>query len=209
MHRLIATVFPGPFQTFASWKMTAGLIILPWVMAMTSATLTVLGIGSRSFQSTVTGGCSLVPNAPRGLLPASTVILAHVPMALMAASYIVILVKTCQSMRQSPGNRTLRRRLEISRTLFLTFVLQAATIYPPVVVMQWLPGELFTQVKVHLAIIWWVDSFAVINGPVRDYSSQTTFLTLANGYELHIWWSRDHARCTTLSVHTNHVILKS
>ncbi|OQV23087.1 hypothetical protein BV898_03132 [Hypsibius exemplaris] len=174
VHRLIATVLPQHFALFKRRSSIIGMLLLPWCISVTHAIFPTLGIGSRVIPSSRGGGCLVIPSGSHASFMALVGVGYYFPTVVIGLSYIIVLVKTLIDLRKRKSSRSLRRRLEISRTLFLSFLWHCLTVYPPLIVMGSFPEHFYKNLALQLAIMWLGNSFSAIN-PVFFWASSQLF----------------------------------
>ena len=86
----------------------------------------------------------------------------YLPMAMIGVSYFILLINTALSLRQR-SSPALQRRMEISRTLFLSFIWQCCTAYPLTFVITFAFQSWVSSVTLALALKWLSNSYGAIN----------------------------------------------
>ncbi|OQV23086.1 hypothetical protein BV898_03131 [Hypsibius exemplaris] len=161
-HRLIATVLPHHFVFFKRRSSVIGLLLISWVVAAVTCTFPTLGIGTRVVPAT--RGCNVAPQGNPASLTVSVAIGYFFPTIFMGCCYVTVLTRTSQELRKRQGkSRSLVRRMEISRTLFFSFLWHCVTVYPPLIVMGHFSEQYAESLSLKLAIMWLGSCFSAIN----------------------------------------------
>ena len=87
----------------------------------------------------------------------------YLPTGLIGISYVTVLGKTSFDVYHRRGSRSLRRRLEISRMWFLSFLWHCITIYPAAILVTVFLKELIKNFELQLRIKWLGSSFSAVN----------------------------------------------
>ena len=177
LHRLIATMLPNYFKLFTKRFAIFFMVILPWIVATLINIFPAIGVGTKIVRSPTSGGCVVVTLTGSSMLVAS-IFGYYLPTVLMGVAYVIVLGKTSYEVYyRKKVSRSLRRRLEISRMLFVSFLWHCLTVYPSVIIMTFYLKELIANYQLQLTIKWLGNSFSAVN-PVREVSfpiSQTRF----------------------------------
>ena len=137
------------------WAVALALLF-PWLTAFLLNIFPVLEVGVK-FIAFGAAGCVPIPTtAGSGTVPlVLSVVGYYVPAVTMGLGYGVVLVKTWQDVRRRPVSRIRQRRLDISRTLFLQFLWQCATVVPATVVSSAFTRELGASLPMQLSLRTW------------------------------------------------------
>ena len=161
LHRLVATILPRHFSFLTKKSAIITMILLPWVVAFSINIFPALQIGVKIIKSP-SGGCEVVAIKASSLLW-STVFGYYLPTGLIGISYVIVLGKTSYDVYHRRGSRSLRRRLEISRMLFVSFLWHCITIYPAAILVSVFLKEIIKHLQLQLAIKWLGSSFSAVN----------------------------------------------
>ncbi|OQV23088.1 hypothetical protein BV898_03133 [Hypsibius exemplaris] len=172
VHRLIATLIPQRFHFFKKKSSIICLLVIPWLIAVTHAMFPTLGLGSKFVPGS--RGCIPIQTGNSALVLASLVVGYYLPTVIIGVCYIIVLGKTGFDLRARNGSHSLRRRFEISRTLFLSFLWHCLTIYPPIIAKSTFKTQFTTDLGFQLAIMWLGNSFCAIN-PVFFWATSQLF----------------------------------
>lgn len=194
VQRLVATVKPHQFVCMTRRPALVTMLLIPWLAAPTINLFPTIGVGLRnigSLPAALAGGCHYALTAGRRTAARPFLLYQvcqyYVPSAVIGVSYTVVLAVTTRTIGRRVGRRetagcrdeavphSLRRRLEISRMLFISFLWQCLTVYStmitPIVDDRTLMGSLSLQ----LFLSFLTTSFGAIN-PVRCvFLKQTSF----------------------------------
>ena len=162
LHRLIATILPRHFTLLTRKSAMIVMIVFPWIVAFTINIFPVLQIGIKMLPSPDGKSCSIV------LINKSAVFLStlfgyYIPTVLIGVSYVVVLGRTGYDAYRKRTSRSLRRRLEISRMLFVSFLWHCITVYPPAILLTVYLKEFAANYHLQLAIKWLSCSFSAVN----------------------------------------------
>ncbi|OQV24799.1 hypothetical protein BV898_01391 [Hypsibius exemplaris] len=176
IHRLIATLLPQFFPRFTKRRVIVILILIPWIMAMASDAFPTAGIGLTMQRLNATGSCSYVASGSNWYsVLVFTLVTTYIPTAIMGVSYLMVFVKTFLDIRFRTANGPgIRRRLEISRTLFLSFIRHCISLYPLNILIAFFAKEFSANFGFQLGMRWLLNSFAAIN-PVFYLASSKLF----------------------------------
>ncbi|OQV17729.1 hypothetical protein BV898_08186 [Hypsibius exemplaris] len=130
LHRLIAAVLPLRFAVIRLRWINLLIILFPWLVTVSLNGLPVFGVIYRMVRSNVTGTCAVVGVPGYYATQLLTTLCTYLPTAVIGACYFVVLLKTAIQLQQRQASRMLHRRMEISRTLFLSFVWHCISTYP-------------------------------------------------------------------------------
>ena len=166
IHRLIATIFPRKFDYFTKKPAIIFMIIFPWIVAFIIDVFPAFQIGSKVVKNLSGSGGCIVITTKRFSLIVSTIFGYYVPTILIGVSYVIVLCKTKYAVHRRRTSRSLRRRLEISRMLFVSFLWHCITIYPAMVFVTLFLKQFTEYQSLQLAIKWLGSSFSAVN-PVR------------------------------------------
>ncbi|OQV16368.1 hypothetical protein BV898_09513 [Hypsibius exemplaris] len=175
IHRLVAVVLPKHFRFFTTTSALLGILTVAWTVTVLVNLFTALGMGSRMVHSSASGGCVILPTG-KSLVPLtlSTAAGYYFPTSLTGLCYVIIFVKTMVDIYGRKSSRLQRRRLEISRTLFLSFLWHCITVYPAVIILTFFPKAFAASFPLQLAIKWLGNSYSALN-PVFFYASSKLF----------------------------------
>ncbi|OQV12495.1 hypothetical protein BV898_13221 [Hypsibius exemplaris] len=167
IHRLFATVWPQKFTVLTGKPVLVGLIVSPWILALGVNIFPTLELGIAMGRNPDSGACQFVETG-LGQYPLliSTLFAVYIPTAVTGVCYLLIMAKTYGEVREKKG-RYVQRRLEISRTLFLSFVWHCLTMYPPSVVMAFYADDYAGHFALQLGMHWLIMSFSAMN-PVNE-----------------------------------------
>ncbi|OQV23016.1 hypothetical protein BV898_03065 [Hypsibius exemplaris] len=175
LHRLSAVILPDVFRSISTRKATTVLIVLPWLMTTILNAFPVAEVGFKFIRSKVTGGCAFISTEGSTFhMLLLSIFASHAPTAVMGLSYLVVLVKTSRDLKRRRSSRNLRRRMEISRTLFVSFLWQCMTIYPILFLLAFFGKQFSTNIPLQLGIRWLTHSYSAIN-PVFFWASSRLF----------------------------------
>ncbi|OQV17506.1 hypothetical protein BV898_08439 [Hypsibius exemplaris] len=167
LHRLLATLIPHRFHVLTGRRPLTAMIIFPWVVALAINIFPTVETGIRTVRSPLSGGCTFT--AVEGWSNQQVFLLLstlgyYLPTGLMGVSYTVILVKSCRDLRRRKRkSRALLRRIDISRTLCLSFFWHCFTIYPGIIALAFFAQEYAGSFTGQLWIKWLGSSFSAIN----------------------------------------------
>ena len=125
-----------------------------------------------SFRIYRKGGCTFAPGSPVAV-PSPflfyTVFSYYVPTVTMGFAYAIVLTRTYRELRRrgKSASSALKRRFEITRTLFFSFMWLCIAVYPINIVASLAPREFGTNLSLQLALRWLSTSFGCMN-PVGD-----------------------------------------
>ena len=168
LHRLMATILPRHFHILTKQLAIVFVILLPWIVTIVIYIFPTLQIGTKIVRSPTSGGCVVIALKSSSLL-VSTIFGYYLPTALMGVSYVIVLGKTSFEVYRKKTSQSLRRRLEISRMLFVSFLWHCLTVYPSVIIMTFFLKELIANYQLQLAVKWLGNSFSAVN-PVSNVS---------------------------------------
>jgi hypothetical protein len=165
IHRLVATIFPRYFKVLTRKPIIACMIVLPWIVTMTLNVFPAVESGLKLSRANSSGGCSYISTRKNenGPIFLYTIFGTYFPTAVMGISYLIVLLKTSIDLRAKRVSQALRRRLEISRMLFLSFLWHCIAIYPIIILITFFPKELAANVPLLLVSRWMSNSFSAIN----------------------------------------------
>ena len=147
-------------------------MVFPWLATVAINFFPIAEWGLHVVRSSASGGCIFVTTAGSsgyGLL-FYTVFSTYFPSGVMGICYLVILAVIYDEMhRKRRRSRSLRRRCEISQTLFLSFVWHCVTMYPGIVSTAFFPKQFAENVPFQLGMRWLANSFSGVN-PVRFFA---------------------------------------
>ncbi|OQV16306.1 hypothetical protein BV898_09614 [Hypsibius exemplaris] len=165
LHRFVAALFPNQFPRFRKTAAIAGLIAAPWIASILINLFPTLEMGSRFIASSV-GGCTFVAGRGPSTVVTYMALGYYLPTAVMGLNYTIVLTKTMLDVRRRPRSPALRRRLEITRTLWLSFVWHCMTIYPPAILTSTFPVLYASNRGFKMFLKWLGGSYSAIN-PVQ------------------------------------------
>ncbi|OQV25461.1 hypothetical protein BV898_00402 [Hypsibius exemplaris] len=178
--RFMATWFPIEFHRFTTRRSLAVMIALPWVLTMMMVLFPSLEIGTKTAASNYSGGCTLV-DAGHGTSVFYTFTL-YLPSAMIGVFYIMILGRTLMVLRGKvllPANSkiafALKRRLEISKTLFVSFLWFCVSMYPLTLAVTYFPRLFGTDLALHLITRYLVVSYSCLN-PLFYFASSKLYM---------------------------------
>ncbi|OQV22998.1 putative Mitogen-activated protein kinase kinase kinase 4 [Hypsibius exemplaris] len=174
-YRLIAGVAPRIFAIVSRKVAVNTLILLPWCIALTLNIFPTIDVGWKIRRNSVSGGCTYmaIGNSTLPMLIYTTVGI-YLPTALTGACYTVVLLKTLCDLRKRRSSRLLHRRLEISRTLFLSFLWHCVTLYPTNIIITFFPSSYSENFGLQLGVRYLGNCFSAIN-PVFFWASSRMF----------------------------------
>lgn len=195
--RLVATLLPQQYRWFARKPVLAAMIALPWLLIVTIHLFPIFGLGIRIVDAGFAGGCTVAPLAadhgdPTKLFVFYTFFL-YLPTALSGLFYVIVLGRTWlilhrQQIRNSVSPQQaattnngsahtaiiLRRRLEISRTLFLSFVWFCMSQYPLTLAAIFFPVQYHNDIALNLVTRYLIDCYSCLN-PVRQIQKRFSY----------------------------------
>ncbi|OWA52379.1 hypothetical protein BV898_16834 [Hypsibius exemplaris] len=175
VHRFIAAIFPHQFVCLTRKPALFCLIVLPWTVASIVNVLPVFQIGKMYVRSPATGACVLLSSANDNTqLILSTVSGYYFPTAVMGVCYTIVLVKTLIDAKRRANSQAIKRRLEISRTLFVSFTWHCLTTYPTLIVLTFYPRQYGGSLTLQLALKYFGSSYSAGN-PIFFLASSKMF----------------------------------
>ncbi|OWA54327.1 hypothetical protein BV898_18735 [Hypsibius exemplaris] len=178
MHRLVATVLPHRYAAFTKRSSLALMILVPWVLSLCIAMFPTVEYGMKVVVSPVNGGCTTVAVGTQTVFTMYTVIGTYLPTVVIGLCYMGILLKSLMEMHDSSRSTSqataLRRRSEISLTLFVSFLWHCITLYPMMIAVTFYPGVYSRNVQLQLALKGMINVFSAVN-PVFYWTSSRLF----------------------------------
>ena len=160
LNRCFALYLPHHYRRVSSHGVSLSMIVAYWVLAIAFVLPISLGVDGSGLMQSPIGVCSVSQRSVLGQVP--SVILSYLPYSITGSGVILILGKSIVMARNqrrkvqlqsSSGRRdsALRRRLNVSRMLALTFLWMAACAVPGYVILLQFPYLLRTN---PVSILW-------------------------------------------------------
>ena len=174
-HRFAAAWLPLHYATLTKRTAIVAMMVFPWVMALVGAAFPLSGTGVNIIlnNDNQSVGCRLVLSGPTNILLMITVLQFYLPLFLMGVCYAALFGKSCVNVANNPTSRSMRRQMEISRTLFFSFLWLCVVVFPPLIIVATFRGEYLSNSRLHLATVWWSNCFPIVN-PVRQNCNPET-----------------------------------
>ncbi|OQV12850.1 hypothetical protein BV898_12871 [Hypsibius exemplaris] len=168
--RLIATLFPLHYQKFVTTRALVIMFVFPWLLNLLINIFPTLRIGTESTEWRQVGGCTFVPHGHSTSIFHSFSL--YLPSVLIGSFYVLILGRTVYVLRFRRDSRTgknapfaalLRRRLEISKTLFVSFLWMCLAMYPLTFALSFAPTVFGRNIYAHILIRLFFSSYSSLN----------------------------------------------
>ena len=174
-HRFIAAVFPLSFRRFTKKPAIVSLIILPWLISLIINIFPTVGYGLRVVpfnKAFHQGGCTFAVTSrvvPKPF-PMYTIFSYFMPTGIMGVLYTIVLTRIYRKIRKkgTTASIALKRRFEITRTLFVSFVWLCIAVGPINLVASYAAWQFATNTSLQLFLRWLSTSFGCMN-PVSIY----------------------------------------
>lgn len=165
LHRLAAALTPQHFAKLKTRPIITAMIVAPWCTTLCIVSWQTLPGSQYTMVPGEAGGCVYFIGDRRAAF-LSSLFGTYLPTALTGASYAIFLVKTFHDLQRREGSPALQRRMEISRTLMLSFLWHCVALYPAVIVVSVFSSAYNSNPALRLGIRWLLDSLSALN-PVR------------------------------------------
>ncbi|OWA50816.1 hypothetical protein BV898_15322 [Hypsibius exemplaris] len=180
-HRLTAVICPLKFKIFTKRSAIVIMILTPWVISAIINIFPTAEVGLKvvPFKTYGLGGCTfaLTPNTtiPKPFLLYTTASY-YIPTFFMGICYSTVLLKTQREIRLKgqTASVALRRRFEISRTLFVSFLWLCASVYPINLVASFASRRFAADLSLMLFLRWLSTSFGCMN-PIFFWTTSKLF----------------------------------
>ncbi|OQV26179.1 hypothetical protein BV898_00299 [Hypsibius exemplaris] len=183
IYRLVARMLPHRFAILTTRPVLGIALIIPWIVAIGLNLFPIFGVGLQLKRSSALGFCVMVSSleVPEGgALIAYSTTATYAPTCVMGLCYGIVLTTTIRDVRgqrrQSMTSRgqAVGRRLEISKTLFLSYAWQCVSLYPLVIVASCFPAVFAESQKLQLLLRLLSNSYTTIN-PIFYWASSRLY----------------------------------
>ncbi|OQV25447.1 hypothetical protein BV898_00388 [Hypsibius exemplaris] len=178
--RLIAAWRPLQYERLTTKQALTCMIVLPWLLGCLINTFPVFEIGTKVIPASFAGGCFYVSAGhSTSLLHGFSM---YLPSTLMGIFYILIFCQTILASRRRASSQihanmavTLKRRLEITRMLFVSFIWFCVSMYPLTLVIAFFPQQYNTNIALHLIPRYLTASYSCLN-PLFCFASSKLYM---------------------------------
>ncbi|OQV12427.1 hypothetical protein BV898_13303 [Hypsibius exemplaris] len=164
LHRLVASLSPTLFGRLKTRRVISLFLALPWCASLSIVAWQVRPTAKYRMIPSANGGCDYQIGDPQAAF-LSTLFGTYLPTAVAGTCYLIFIFKTLWDSRSPTIGQSVRvkRRLEISRTLMLSFVWHCVALYPVVIVVTMFSRPFAAMPKLRLGLRWLLDSLCALN----------------------------------------------
>ena len=188
--RLMATLMPHTYDRRTRKPVLAVMIATPWLLILVMQVFPLVGIGIRFIRPGNQGGCTIAPLVEDHGSPVRLFIFytfcTYLPTVLTGLFYVIILARTVFVLRRRSGTvgakgadtRTstaniLKRRLQISKMLFLSFLWFCAAQYPLTIAAIFFGPQRNASIALNLTTRYLMMSYSSLNPVIVMKRSST------------------------------------
>ncbi|OWA49824.1 hypothetical protein BV898_14359 [Hypsibius exemplaris] len=179
LNRLVAAILPRQFAHFRGPRAKASMLIIPWIAAAIIALFPTAELGLKMVRG-ASGACTwtttTASNSTTAVSPitVNAVFGTYLPLTVTGMCYTLVLVKTALDLRRRRGSRVLQRRLELSRTLFLSLVWECLALLPSPIALAFFQKAYFENLTFQLVLRFLYNGFRGVN-PLFFWTSSRLF----------------------------------
>ncbi|OQV22713.1 hypothetical protein BV898_03542 [Hypsibius exemplaris] len=162
IHRLAASLSPFQFAKLKTRRAIFILVALPWCATLSIVAWQVRPTAKYRMIPGTAGGCVYQIGDPQAAF-LSTLFGTYLPTAVAGFCYLSFLVKTVWDSQKRGQSLRVKQRLEISRTLMLSFVWHCVALYPVMIVVTTFSGAYNTLPQLRFGMKWLLDSLCALN----------------------------------------------